>query len=728
MKRLFGITGLTCLCVLTACFYFNLMVMYITAACAFVLFVVTMFIKNLRKDGTLPLAFITIVLSVILFVGFTNMRVKPVMETYDGKTCQVVATQTKEVYKNYNYYCYELKVKSIDGNKVKSNIRLYTKEHIFSDAYDEITFTSDLIAVENASDIAKGVYLRAYYSDEVNNIQVYSPVKKPLMYHIVNLRENLKSILYLEMPYDNANFSSAVLLGDKHSLSEEMRDVLRLCGLSHISVVSGLHLSIIAFLSRKLFSFIPNNYISCVFTILVVIFFMLLCGCTIPVVRSGVMLIIYLLGTIIPRQSDSLNSIGFAALVIILINPYSVGDIGMLLSFSATIGIVVWYDKLYSFMIRPITNLSIMGIKPLGFIIKTIVGSFVCSLCATIWTLPVTTLAFGVFSSVGIIANILIVPFMPLMIISIILCILTHFLVFVPFIAKVFSFISGFFYDYIMYICSGLSEFPYAFIHTDKSYFYFSMGATCILIAVAVLINTKLARKVVIFSSVMMVLWSGVLYNLTYENIVRIHIPDTGSALSVVLSSSDGHAVLCLGGGRFRDYKVTDAIDNLDSANKNILITTGSDNYMNYAKNISSEFDYEHVLMYDYKGEIDLSLSEVKGKTLSVFSGEEVVNLWGKVQVELIPAKDVVYEYITAGDTEVLVIPEDADSIELKEEYRNPDIIIMHEFADNIGLLSCDTLIIPGDDFTAQATAEVCAPIAKRVITGTDIFYDIKLN
>lgn len=728
MKRLLGITGLTSLCVLTACFYFDIKVMLVAGLTAFVLFVVSLFFKSLRKDGVLPVAFITLTLSVLLFVGFTEFRVKPVLENYDGKECRVVGVQTKEVYKQNRFYCYELKVKEIDGNKVKSNMRVYVKEHIFSDVYDEITFTSTLVADEYSSDMAKGFYLKAYCDEEDEAVQVYSPVNKPFMYHIVKLRENLKTTLYMELPYETGNFSSAVLFGDKHSLGEETTRILRLCGLSHISVVSGLHLSIIAFLSRKLFSFIPNRYVSSLLSIIVIIFFMLICGCTVSVVRSGVMMIIYTIGTMISRQSDSLNSIGIAALLIILINPYSVGDVGMSLSFFSTIGIVVWYNKLYSFIMKPVCKTSLLEIKPVGFIIRTVIAAAVCSVCATIWTLPVTILAFDGFSSVGIIANMLVVPFVPVLLICIIFCILTHYIAFLPFLSDFFAFIIRFFYDYIMYICKGLSKFPYAFIHTDKLYFYFCLGAVCVMIAVAMLINTKLAKRIVIFASVMMVVWSGVVYNFSSENVVRLYVPDTGSSLSVVLSSTDGHAVLCCGGSRFRDSRVSSIIQKLQSENQNILISIGSDYHLNYAENISSEFDYEQVLLYDIKCNKDVSSTEIRGDRISLYNGEESIDLWNKAQVELIPVEDHVYEYVKAGDTDVLIIPEGADCSDLNEEYRNPDVIILHEVVRNIGLLSCETLIIPGDDFTAQATAEICAPIAHYVITGQDIFYDIKVN
>ena len=42
------------------------------------------------------------------------------------------------------------------------------------------------------------------------------------------------------------------------------------------------------------------------------------------------------------RIADSLNNLGFAAIVLTAFNPYAVADIGMLLSFSATTGIILW--------------------------------------------------------------------------------------------------------------------------------------------------------------------------------------------------------------------------------------------------------------------------------------------------------------------------------------------------------------------------------------------------
>lgn len=728
MKRLLGLTGITCLCALTACFYMQELVSFLIAGGALLLFIVSLLLPSVRKEGTLPVAFITVSLSVILFLGFTHLYVEPLQSSYNEKLCTVVAVQKEEVYKSNDYYCYELDVKTIDGKKVNTGLMLFTREHTFSEPYDELKFEAVLYSDTYGGDMSKGLYLRSYLLYEDAQVQVTTSEKKPLMYHIINLRKELRNSLYMELSPDVADFSSAVLLGDKHALDSEFKNLLRICGLSHISVVSGLHLSIIASVSIKISCFLfRNKYLSSGFTILSIIGFALLSGCGIPVIRSAVMLIIYTVGTLISRRSDSLNSIGAAALFILLPNPYAVGDVGMLLSFSATIGIVAWSDKLTKPVMNKLSGTFLMKYKVTRYIVNTIVFTVSCSVCAALWTLPVSMLVFGGFSSVTVIANLLTVPFLTVVIICIILCAITHFIEFLPLISQMFTFAVSMYYDYLIFVCTMLSKFPYAYIYSDKPYFYFWLGATLILIAVAIIIKTKSAYRITVIASVLILLWSSVSFNIRRESFVTFHIPDTGSALSVVVESSDGHAVLCCGGSNWKTFALSNVLEDLATGNKNVLVSTSEDNSVQYAESLIMEFDYEQVLLYDNNDIYTNTESKYESAEISTYSTDQTVYLWEKLQVELLPAEEVVYEYISAGDTQILILPEKADCAQLDEKYRNPDIIITHGVADNMGLLSCRTLIVPGDDYISQATAELSAPIAERVVTGADIAFDIKV-
>ncbi len=728
MKRLLGLTGLTCLCALTACFYMQELVSLFIAGGALLLFAVSMLLPSVRKEGTLPVAFLTIALSVTLFLGFTHLYVEPLQNSYNEKTCKVVATQKNEVYKSNDYYCYELDVKTLDGKKVNTGLILYTREHIYSDPYDELSFEALLTKNAYESNLSKGLYLRAFLLFDPE-VEVTSPEHKPIMYHIINLRNELRNSLYMEMSPDVADFSSAVLLGDKYALDNDVKALLRMCGLSHISVVSGLHLSIIATITIKISRCIfRNKYLSSGFTILTIIGFALLTGCGIPVIRSTVMLIIYTIGTLIPRRSDSLNSIGAAALLILIPNPYAVGDTGMLLSFSATIGIVTWCDKLSTPVMKKLSSKPFMENRFISYIAKTIVYTVSCSICASLWTLPIAILAFGGFSSVTVVANLLTVPFLTFVIVFVILCAVTHYIEFLPLLSQIFSFAVSLYYDYLILVCNLLSKIPYAYIYSDKAYFYFWLGTTLIFIAVAIIIKTKYAYRITIIASVLILLWSSAAFNINRESVVTLHVPDTGSALSVVLESCDGHAVLSCGGSNWKTFALSNVLENLVTGDKNALVSTSEDNSVQYAESLLMEFDYEQVLLYDNK-EAYIDNESSYGETeFSVYDSDQVIYLWDKVEVELLPAEGVVYEYVTAGNTQILILPENGDCENLHLKYRNPDIIIIHKVVENIGLLSCKTLIIPGDDYICEATAELCAPIAEEVITGTDIVYDIKLK
>ncbi|MBQ2944185.1 MAG: ComEC/Rec2 family competence protein [Ruminococcus sp.] len=723
MKRLLGLTGLTCLCVLTACFYLSEALCIAIAAGALALFLISMLIPSVRKEGTLPVAFITVVLSVVLFMGVTYTKVLPVQEKFNEKTCTVVATQKREVYNSERFYIYELDVDTIDGEKVNTGLTLFTYEHIFSEPYDKLEFTS-LLTKSTASELSRGLYLRAFMLFDPE-VEIIKPSYKPLMYHIMNLRCKLRTALYMELSPDVAAFSSALFLGEKHSLPLEFKSLLRTCGLSHIVVVSGLHLSIITALMTKYYKrLFKNRFVCAGFIILSIIFFALLTGFGFPVIRSAVMLIIFTVGNLIFRRSDSINSIGAAALIILLFNPYAVGDVGMLLSFSATLGIVVWSNRLSENVLAFFEKFTFMSFDLVNKTVSYFVNIAACSICATLWTLPILILVFGGFSLVTVISNLLVVPFMTVVIVCIALCALTHYISFLPLISDLFAFVVRLYYHYLVFVCEALSKLPFAYIETDKPYFYIWLSLTLMLVAVAYLINTKNAYRITVIFSALILVWGSLAYNLRRESVLTLYVPDTGTALSVVIESSEGHAVLCCGGSIWKLYSLSNVVEDIFKSDRNVLVSTSEENSYVFSENLVNEFDYTSVLLYDNSVE---KTGESDAK-ITYYSRNHTVNLWDKACVELIVSEGSVFEYVTAGDTELLILPEDGDCENLSSTYRNPDIIITHGYVENIGLMSCDTLIIPGDDYLALASAEVCAPIASRVITGTDITYDIKLK
>lgn len=69
-------------------------------------------------------------------------------------------------------------------------------------------------------------------------------------------------------------------------------------------------------------------------------------GFTYSVMRAGFMMLVMLLGTLLSKQSDSLNSLGIALVILCFVNPYCVMSLGLRLSFLSTLGIIVGYGNI----------------------------------------------------------------------------------------------------------------------------------------------------------------------------------------------------------------------------------------------------------------------------------------------------------------------------------------------------------------------------------------------
>jgi competence protein ComEC len=123
-----------------------------------------------------------------------------------------------------------------------------------------------------------------------------------------------------------------------------------------------------------------------------------------PVVRATIVASVFILGTVIQRKTSPFNSLGAAALFILLMDARQLFDVGFQLSFVAVLSIVYLY---------PIMNGWIAGVPLEGWKRKATVWTLrVCalSLAASLGTLPLTAMYFGRISVVGLVANIIVIP------------------------------------------------------------------------------------------------------------------------------------------------------------------------------------------------------------------------------------------------------------------------------------------------------------------------------
>ena len=195
---------------------------------------------------------------------------------------------------------------------------------------------------------------------------------------------------------------AAMALGDKSSLTKDLKETYSMTGASHILALSGLHLGIIYALLSLLVVGRRWQMITQVAIILSIWAFVFLTGMSTSVVRSAIMLTVYALLVIGHRQKMSVNTLAFTAIVMLLVTPQALFDVGFQMSFMAVFSILLFTPLFY----RPFSAEYLMTHR----IIRWLWGMVAVSIAAQIGVAPLIAYYFGHFSCFFLLTNFIVIP------------------------------------------------------------------------------------------------------------------------------------------------------------------------------------------------------------------------------------------------------------------------------------------------------------------------------
>ena len=240
---------------------------------------------------------------------------------------------------------------------------------------------------------------------DFNKIKI---VKKNQIDTITLLADKVKSyITYASdqmFPKEISGLFVGILIGDKENITEEIEEDFKNSSLSHMLAVSGTHVSYIILGLSFLLSNFGKRYTN-IFSILFLIFFMYLTNFTASVVRACIMGIILLGSKILYRKSDIYVSMALSLLIILIENPFKILDVGLILSYAGTLGIVVLY-RIWS-----------NEVKTKNKIIKYIINTLLITCSAQIFVFPIIAVYFNNVSITFFISNLLATPVLAIIII-----------------------------------------------------------------------------------------------------------------------------------------------------------------------------------------------------------------------------------------------------------------------------------------------------------------------
>lgn len=401
MKRPFAFAGFSSAIVLLVLNITAMEIAVVLAAASAVLFIVSLLVRNLRQGRVVPIVFGSALFSCLVFILVSVAAVIPQQELAKQKNAVPVSFYIIDMPEKCDYgYVYEIKTQQImlDGAPQNIKLDLYSKDRINADAYDNINASIRFqLSGENAmasyGDYPEGKYLVGFLTGKY---MVDKACNKPLGYYIISSKERIISNLD-SLFRENSGLPIALVTGNKSRLPDDVLKNFKICGISHIIAVSGLHIMLVCtVLYYALRKAGLSKYIVSIITAFILIYYMGIAGFSKSVIRAGIMLAVLIISNLFDKKADSLNSLGIAVFIICL-NPFSVCDAGAMLTVCATLGIVRLYPEL--------NGLVKFKSKMLNYVSSSFAFTFSVMLCV----LPVMWLFFGSVSLLVFVVNIFII-------------------------------------------------------------------------------------------------------------------------------------------------------------------------------------------------------------------------------------------------------------------------------------------------------------------------------
>ena len=460
---------------------------------------------------------------------------------------------------------YTIKVIELNKSKKHENIKLYLKtdKKIDLEYGNKVKLKGKYKAPQSARNYGGFDYKEYLKQLEIYGTVILSQVDvleknglDSLSLEIHNIQNRIKANARKNLSKDIYPLYLGLILGDTSYIEEDVEEHFRNSNMSHVLAISGMHISIIIMGCCRLFNKIIGKRKSKIITICILVMYMIITGFSSSIFRASFMGIMVLIGDLIHRKSDTLNSISLSLLIILIINPYFITNIGLQFSYIATIGIIILNKNILVFLEKRIKNKKVREVVSI-------------SISAQISIIPISLFHFNTFSIYFLISNLLLG-----FIIGPIIIICFIFLIFSMFNFNILPFFSMFVEVpiYLITLISNLGFLPLSkiYIRTPKVYeiicYYFLIvilnliyivknaknGSASVLRFKYTLEVIKYKFKCIRQKTKILVLIGVIIFTTLFKIMpqsLRIHFVDVGQGDCCFIETPSNKTILIDGGG-----------------------------------------------------------------------------------------------------------------------------------------------------------------------------------
>lgn len=297
------------------------------------------------------------------------------------------------------------------------------------------------------------------------------------------IRMEIRARLDMFFAPEQSNFISGLLLGDRSLIHSDIITAFTRTGTIHILSVSGTHVGMLLIILFALMGRVPLR-IRTVCIIAFLLLYMFITGNAPPVVRAVVMATALIIGAMVQRKPNPMNSLGFAALLLLVIEPGNLFLVGFQLSFAAVLSILLFFERL-KILIRyvPASIVTVPLLRPLF-------DMFALTISVQIGTAPMMFYYFGSFSLISFAANMIIVPLIFIVLACSLAVIFFTFIWNVP--ATLFAATGSFILTVVMKLTEWMSSVPFASVEVSRP----SLIQMCIYFVIVFYLMTATKRKI----------------------------------------------------------------------------------------------------------------------------------------------------------------------------------------------------------------------------------------
>jgi competence protein ComEC len=230
------------------------------------------------------------------------------------------------------------------------------------------------------------------------------------------VKDRARATIARLMSEPEASLLQGIALGIKASIPRNLYDLFNATGTSHVLVISGANLTLIAALFSRSFGRLLGKRRAFWFTLGGVGLYVLLVGAEPAVARAALMAGLYLTALYLGRHATAYVSLCASGLLLTAINPFELWDVGFQLSFASTLGLILFTPALDRLFEGSLTR--VLPQERAKKLVRYLNDLLIVTLAAQILTLPLILYHFGRLSLVAPLANLLILPAQPAIIIA----------------------------------------------------------------------------------------------------------------------------------------------------------------------------------------------------------------------------------------------------------------------------------------------------------------------